>query len=124
MSWIQEVLRALLLSLGVFEVITNTTFLLRADGLILARRQHQEMPIGISDTKIKLKVILMLLYGIAFFIISLTSFIFHKYLHLAIILILSLFTIYAISEAIFYRYWRTWGFAVITLLLLLVSIFS
>lgn len=67
MSWGQEIFRAFLLTFGVMEIITNTTYLISKNGLGLARKQHGEMPQDISDKKIVLKVLCMLIFGTAFF---------------------------------------------------------
>lgn len=123
MSWGEEILRALLLSLGAFEVITNSIFLLKNEGLTLARKQHQELPKDISDNKIRLKVVLMLLFGMAFFIVSFLSYILCKDMHLATTLIVLLFSIYGLIEATFYKYWKTWGFAATTIILLVLALF-
>lgn len=123
MTWIQEILRALLLSIGVFESITNLSFLSRENGLTFARKQHTELPKDISEKNIKIKVVLMLLFGIAFTLISVISYVMHGYLKYVTIGILALFAIYGISEAAYYKYWKTMGFASVTILLLLTSIF-
>ncbi len=124
MSWGEEILRALLLSLGAFEVITNSVFLLKNEGLTLARKQHQELPKDIADSKIRLKVVLMLLFGMAFFTVSFSSYILRKDMHLTTMLIVLLFSIYGLIEAMFYKYWKTWGFAVTTIVLLLLAVFT
>lgn len=124
MPMIQEVLRAFLLSLGVFEIITNTVFLLKKNGITLARKQHQELPCDLPDKRIRVKVILMLLFGIAFSVVSVASYILHGYLNHTILIILFLFSVYGFTEAIFYKYWKTYGFACVTLVMLLLSIIS
>ena len=44
MTWGQEIFRALLLTFGVTEIITNMSYLTRKNGLDLARKQHGELP--------------------------------------------------------------------------------
>jgi hypothetical protein len=90
--------------------------------LDLARKQHGELPANISNKKIKIKVICMLLSGIALFGSSLLSYMLHMYLHNIILMTSLLFSLYGITEALYYRYWKTTGFALVTILLLIFSI--
>lgn len=123
MTWGQEILRALLLTFGITEIITNITYLTKENGLDLARKQHGELPRNISYKKIKLKILCMLFFGIAFLGASLLTYIFHKYLYNIILITSILFSLYGIMEALYYRYWKTFGFAFVTILLVIVSIF-
>lgn len=117
----QEILRAFLLAFGITEIITNTVYLLKENGLDLARNQHRELPENISYKKIKLKVVIMLLFGIVFFITSLSTYVLHRYISNMIFITLILFSIYGIIEFLYYRYWKTFGFAIVTILLMLAS---
>lgn len=118
----QETLRAFLLAFGTTEVITNIIHLTKKNGLDLARKQHGELPKNISSNNIKLKVICMLLSGLVFFVVSLSTYIFHKYTSNAIIMASILFSIYGVIEGLYYRYWKTFGFAFVTILLMICSI--
>jgi len=122
MTWGQEIFRALLLTFGVIEIITNLTYLTKENGLDLARKQHGELPGNISNKNIKVKVLCMLSFGIAFFVSSLLCYILHKYLHNIIFMTSVLFLLYGIIEALYYRYWKTFGFAFVTLLIAICSI--
>ena len=122
MTWGQEILRALLLTIGATEIITNSMYLTRKNGLELARKQHSELPDIVSDKKIKIKVICMLLSGIAFFGSSLLSYILRMHLHNIVIITSILFSLYGIIEALYYRYWKTTGFAFVTIIVLICSI--
>jgi hypothetical protein len=117
MSWSHEIIRALLLVLGSFEISTNATYLIRRNGFILARKQHGELPKNTSDNQIKIKVVCMLFFGITFFIIALLSYILHTYLQPVIFVATALFAVYGIVEAIHYRYWKTVGFGMVTIIL-------
>lgn len=123
MTWGQEILRALLLTLGATEIITNLLYLTKENGQELARKQHGELPGNTSDQKIKIKALCMLFSGIALFGSSLLCYILHTYLHNLIMITLILFSLYGIIEAIYYRYWKTTGFAIVTIVLLICSIF-
>ncbi|EKQ54701.1 MULTISPECIES: hypothetical protein [unclassified Clostridium] len=122
MTWAQEIFRALLLTFGTTEIITNTLYLIKDNGLDLARKQHGELPPQIPYKKIKLKVICMLSFGIIFFAVSLLSYLLHKYISNTIFISSILFCLYGIIEALYYRYWKTFGFAFATILLMIGSI--
>ena len=70
------------------------------------------------------KVVLMLLFGIAFSAVSIVSYILRGYLNDTILIILFLFSAYGVTEAIYYKYWKTWGFACVTLVMLLLSVIN
>ncbi|MCX7711113.1 MAG: hypothetical protein N2484_14845 [Clostridia bacterium] len=118
MSWKQEIFRAFILVFGSLQTIANLTYLLRKNGLTLARKQHQELPADVSDKKMKLKVTLMLVFGIAFFFVGLVSYIFHDFLGNAMLMALILFAVYETIEAAFYRYWKTTGAALVSFVML------
>lgn len=117
MSWKYEIFRCFFLALGMFEVTSNLTYLIKKDGLDLAIKQHGELPKGISKNKIKLKVCCMFIYGILFFIGGIMAFINKEVNSIMYTGILSLFSIYAICEAMYYRYWKTISFASLCLIL-------
>lgn len=50
---------------GLFELITNTVYLLKKDGIRQAYGQHREIPAWVSCDRMKVKVITMLVVGIA-----------------------------------------------------------
>lgn len=122
MTWGQEIIRALLFAFGITEIITNLTYLVKENGMTLAGKQHGELPENVSDKKIKVKVVCMLAFGTAFFVSSLLSYIQHRYLHGVIAVTAVMFLLYGIAEALYYRYWKTFGFAFVTLLLAVCSV--
>jgi len=122
MTWGQEIFRALLLTFGMLEIITNMSYLIKKNGLDLAGKQHGELPPLLPSGKIKLKVVFMLLFGITFFVASLSTYVLHKYITNVILIPSILFCFYGIMEAFYYRYWKTFGFAFVTILLLITSI--
>lgn len=121
MTWGQEIFRALLLTFGITEVISNITYLIKENGLDLARKQHTELPQNVSNKKIKLKVVCMLFFGASFFLVSLITYILHRYIPSIIFITSILFCFYGIIEALYYKYWRTFGFAFTTILLVIAS---
>lgn len=118
MTWKQEIFRALLLAFGSGEIIANITYIIKRDGISSARKQHQELPDNVSDNNMKIKVICMLLAGVIFFIVSLSSYISHSYHNNIILGSLVLFSLYAACEALYYKYWKTSGFAIVSIILL------
>lgn len=120
MTWREEIFRAFLLAFGSLQIITNLSYLLKNEGIELARRQHQELPSDTSNTKMKIKVICMFLVGVMFFAVSLISYILHDFYEEAIFTSLIIFSIYALVEALYYKYWKTTGFAIVTLIVLLI----
>jgi hypothetical protein len=123
MTWGQEIFRAFLLALGSLETITNLIYLTKKNGINLARKQHKEIPMNLSNKKMKIKVVCMLLTGIIFFGVSLLTYLSHNYFKNIIIITTIIFSVYGISEALYYRYRNTFGFAIVTILLVLCSIF-
>lgn len=123
MTWKQEIFRAFLLAFGTGQIIANVTYLIKKNGISLARKQHQELPDNVSDKEMRMKVICMLLVSSMFFMVSLISYMLHSYFNIVILILLILFSMYAIAEALYYRYWKTVGFAIVTITLLSVYIF-
>ncbi len=121
MTWGQEILRAFLLALGCFEIVTNLTYLTLAGGINKARKQHGELPKGLPDKNIRIKATCMLIAGLALFAVALSSYILHTYTGLAIRIVLVLFSFYGITEALYYRYWKTFGFSIVTIIVMIVS---
>lgn len=48
-----EIYRAFFVAFGAMEVLTNFRYLIRKNGIELARKQHQELPKDISDRQMK-----------------------------------------------------------------------
>lgn len=123
MPWKSEILRALFVALGGMQTISNPTYLLKKNGIELARKQHKELPDSTTDNQMKTKVICMFSFGILFLITGLFSYFTRTYYELSFIIVLSIFTIYTLTEAVFYRFWRTFGAFIISAILLLVALF-
>lgn len=121
MTWGQEIIRAFLLALGCFEIVTNLAYLTSAGGISKAIKQHGELPKGLPDKNIRIKVVCMLISGLALFAVALSSYILHTYTGLAIRIVLILFSLYGITEALYYRYWKTFGFSIVTIILVIAS---
>ncbi|MFL0250719.1 hypothetical protein ACJDT4_09830 [Clostridium neuense] len=122
MTWKQEIFRTFLLAFGTMEIILNFKFLLKENGIKLARKWHQEIPHNLPDKNMRAKVICMLLSGIMFFTVSSISFIMHKYFDWMILGSLIIFSAYAIVEALYYRYLNTFGFASVTIALIIIYV--
>ncbi len=122
MKWTFELYRAFFVALGSMEVLSNLFFLLKDDGIRLARKQHQEVPPDISIKQMRLKVLMMFSFGIVFLVIGLYSYISRSFPLSVYLMSLGIFSIYAISEAFYYKYWKTIGFAIISIIFFLLLI--
>lgn len=122
MTWKQEIFRVFLLAFGTMEIILNLKFLIKENGIKLSRKWHQEIPHNLPDKNMRVKIICMLLSGIMFFTVSLISFIMHKYFNWMIFESLIIFSTYAIVEALYYRYLNTFGFASVTIALIVIYV--
>ena len=123
MSWKVELFRAFFVALGALEVITNGRYLLCKNGITLARKQHQEIPSNVTDKNMKVKVICMFISGIGFLLMGLASYVMHDPVKVGTCIFLVLFALYALIEAIYYKYINTFGFATISMLFLIIYIF-
>ena len=65
----------------------------------------------------------MFIYGVLFFIVGIISFINKSVNSTMYTVILILFSIYAICEAMYYRYWKTISFAFLSLIITALFIF-
>lgn len=113
-----ELYRILFILLGTIQVLANLVYLSMKNGLSYARKQHQELPQNLSDHQIKTKVVCMLVFGALFLLTGILSSILLK-TEILFLIVLILFAIYALIEAIYYRYWRTYGFMVVSFILLI-----
>lgn len=119
MSWKFEIFRALFVAFGMFEIITNTSFLCLKNGLKFAAKQHGEIPKSVTRRQLTIKVILMLSFGTLFFIIGVYSYISRNVNETYYLASLALLASYAAGEAIYYRYWKTCGFSILSIIVLL-----
>ncbi len=80
------------------------------------------MQVVTSSEHCRIKVVCMLLAGIAFFGVSLATYISSYYFKNGLIITTIIFSVYAISEALYYRYRNTYGFAALSIIILICSI--
>jgi len=123
MSWKIEIVRAFFVAFGAFEVIANVSYLRKENGLVLARKQHRELPNSITDLQIKTKTICMFMFGCLLLFVGMFSYITHSYNELLFLGVLGLYMIYAFIEFVYYKFYRTFGAFVLSLVLLLVMVF-
>jgi len=123
MSWKVEIIRAFFVAFGAFEVIANVSYLRKENGLVLARKQHRELPDSITDLQIKTKTICMFVFGCLLLFVGMFSYITHSYNELLFVGVLGLYMIYAFIEFAYYKFYRTFGAFVLSLVLLLVVFF-
>lgn len=122
MEWKIEIYRAFFVAFGFTELCCNLMYLLKEKGLESARKQHRELPPEIPDSNIRIKTILMLFWGVIFLLVGLSAYILHQPLQNLFITCISVFAVYACIEAMYYRYRNTTGFAIISIILLIVYI--
>lgn len=117
MTWKEELFRAFFVAFGATEVFTNLKYILSADGIAMARKQHQELPPSTSDKGMRIKTFLMFSWGIVFLLAGLLSYFLHQPLNSIFFISLLVFAVYACIEAFVYKFSHTVGFAIISLVL-------
>ena len=117
-----EIYRIIILLLGIGEGLTNLIYLISKRGVTLARNQHKEIPPTVTDKQMKLKIIMLFIFGIIFLICALYSFITKTFPKTIISTVFVCFAVYAVIEASYYRYWKTIGFAVLAISLAIILI--
>ena len=115
------IFKIIIVVFGLIEIMTNGYYLFGKDKIIKAKLQHRELPEEITVFQLKVKVILMFLSGSLFFITGIASF-FKEKEHL-LFLSLIFFNLYALSEALYYRYWKIFGFFIVSIFMTLIYIF-
>ena len=115
------IFKIIIVVFGLIEIMTNGYYLFWGKKIMKAKLQHRELPEGITIFQLKLKVILMFLSGLLFFIAGIVSF-FKEKEHL-LFLSLIFFNLYALSEALYYRYWKVFGFFIVSIFMTLIYIF-
>jgi hypothetical protein len=111
--------------LGLFEIVSNLFHLLKGTrekiGLS-AKRQHQELPLDLNYQHFYWKAWIMFVFGLAFTASGLMAYIMAKpeFLFPA----LTLFAIYGLAQAIYYRRtYKVWTSAIVYILPLLFLVF-
>ena len=115
------IFKIIIVVFGLIEIMTNGYYLFGKNKIMKAKLQHRELPEGITIFQLKLKVILMFLSGLLFFMTGIVSF-FKEKEHL-LFLSLIFFNLYALSEALYYRYWKIFGFFIVSIFMTLIYIF-
>ena len=115
------IFKIIIVVFGLIEIMTNGYYLFGKNKIMKAKLQHRELPEGITIFQLKLKVILMFLSGLLFFITGIVSF-FKEKEHL-LFLSLIFFNLYVLSEALYYRYWKVFGFFIVSIFMTLIYIF-
>ena len=115
------IFKIIIVIFGLIEIMTNGYYLFGKNKIMKAKLQHRELPEEITILQLKVKVILMFLSGLLFFITGIVSF-FKEKEHL-LFLSLIFFNLYALSEALYYRYWKIFGFFIVSIFMTLIYIF-
>ena len=115
------IFKIIIVVFGLIEIMTNGYYLFGKNKIMKAKLQHRELPEGITIFQLKLKVILMFLSGLLFFITGIVSFFEEK--EYLLFLSLIFFNLYALSEALYYKYWKIFGFFIVSIFMTLIYIF-
>lgn len=115
------IFKIIIVIFGLIEIMTNGYYLFGKNKIMKAKLQHRELPEGITIFQLKLKVILMFLSGLLFFITGIVSFFEEK--EYLLFLSLIFFNLYALSEVLYYKYWKIFGFFIVSIFMTLIYIF-
>ena len=115
------IFKIIIVIFGLIEIMTNGYYLFGKNKIMKAKLQHRELPEGITIFQLKLKVILMFLSGLLFFITGIASFFKEK--EYLLFLSLIFFNLYALSEVLYYKYWKIFGFFIVSIFMTLIYIF-
>ena len=115
------IFKIIIVVFGLIEIMTNGYYLFGKNKIMKAKLQHRELPEGITIFQLKLKVILMFLSGLLFFITGIVSFFEEK--EYLLFLSLIFFNLYALSEVLYYKYWKIFGFFIVSIFMTLIYIF-
>lgn len=118
MTVLQEIVRAVFVAFGCMEIMTNGNYLLKSNGMIAARRQHGEIPQNATEKQLRTKVICMFTTGVLFLAAGILNYMWHTYMQAVFIGAAATLTLYSVVEALYYRYWKTTGFCVASMLML------
>lgn len=89
---------------GLFEMITNTIYSLKPNVLELAVKQHREVPPRATQKQMKIKIKIMLLVGLIFFVSGILACINPSLARIPMLVVLVLFSLYTFLEAVYYKY--------------------
>src|SRR6266542_852764 len=105
MTTTETTLLYVFLLLGSLELISNAYHLTRGSTAEIsksAKKQHQELPMDLSDRHYLLKVIAMLFFGITFLTVGLSMLLTGRFQPGPALLSMAGLSIYSIVQAIFY----------------------
>ncbi|WP_156436637.1 hypothetical protein [Leptotrichia wadei] len=115
------IFKIIIVIFGLIEIMTNGYYLFGKNKIMKAKLQHRELPEGITILQLKVKVMLMFLSGCLFLITGIASFFKEK--EYLLFLSLIFFNLYALCEALYYRYWKVFGFFIVSAFMTLIYIF-
>ncbi len=115
-----ELYRTLLIAFGATQIITNSNYLIRKNGIEAAKKQHRELPATSTNRQFRVKIVCMLSFGILLFTTGIILTIIRSPYPISITIALSAYTLYALIEALYYRSWKTWGAFILPVVLLVI----
>lgn len=93
----------LFLIFGFIETLANIFYLSNQNGIALARKQHCELPLSVSDGRMKTKMITMLFIGLLFLGTGFYALLVPASASLPMLAVLLIFTVYMLAEAAYYK---------------------
>jgi hypothetical protein len=102
---------------GVFEIISNSIHLSRGSVVKIgqsAKRQHQELPLNLSDKHFFIKAIIMFIFGVIFIFAGILFLCGLDSSYTLIFICVLVHGIYGLLQAVIYRYYfNVWGALVV-----------
>lgn len=118
-----DIYKIFFIAFGSMQVIANASYLLKKNGIDLAKKQHQELPSSATEQQFRTKVVCMLIFGVLFLSTGLITIFTRSSSSLLLGIVLAIYTIYALVETIYYKlYWKTVGAFLLPLVLLIVLV--
>ena len=122
MAWKFEIYRAFFVAFGAIQTMSNLIYLLKKNGMEFAKKQHKELPDTATTKQLKAKAVCMLLFGMLFLATGLISSLTGSFSKSSFTIVLGLYAVYALAEAVYYKFWRTVGAFILSGVLFLVFV--
>lgn len=120
-----KILTYVIIALGLFEIVSNLYHISKGRKDLIgksAKRQHQELSSALDDGHFYVKAVIMFIFGILFTASGLVALSGNSLLFL--FFVLTLFAIYGLAQAVYYkRPYKVWMSLIVYLLPLLFLIF-
>lgn len=98
-----QIFGVLFVVFGAVEFLGNICYLLLPNGVVLARKQHRELPATVSAVRMKQKMLTMIAIGLLFLAAGIYALVVPAASNLPLLLALIVFTACMLAESICYR---------------------